>query len=299
MPLRHACWRMLRSRAGAVGRHLQTAPSRWSRLWPVLALLATPVPATAQQHARGAASAAIPVRYVEGSVHGFLRLTTADGKWLADGDLIQIVHDSAVESRMVFAFSDSSVFEETVTFTQRRVFTMLAYHLLQRGPAFGMDIDATLTQSGDYQVTTASHPAGKQQRYSGKLTLPADVYSGMVITIAKNLSAGAPTTVHIVAFTPKPRLIGLELTGASAPPTMVGRHAERTAVFTLKPRLGPFVHLFASLLGRMPPDSHAWIVTEGGPAFVRFEGPMYLGPVWRLDLVGPASSRDAPAQPPK
>jgi hypothetical protein len=284
-------------RASRRRHRTRATPSRWSCLWAVRGLLSTSNPAAAQPHPPRAAEAAIPVRYVEGAVHGFLRLTTADGKPLADGDLLQVVHDSAVESHMVFAFPDSSVFDETVTFTQRRVFTMLAYHLVQRGPAFGMDLDATVTQSGDYQVTTASHPAGKQQHYSGKLNLPADVYSGMIITIAKNLSVGAPTTVHVVAFTPKPRLIGLELTGAGAPPTMVGRHAERTVVFTLKPRLGPLVHLFARLLGRMPPDSHAWIVTEGSPAFVRFEGPMYLGPVWRLESVSPASS--APAPPPK
>jgi hypothetical protein len=271
---------------------------RWSRLWPALALLATPVPATAQPHARDAAPAAIPVRYVEGSVHGFLRLSTADGKPLADGDLVQVVRDSAIESRMAFAFSDSSVFEETVAYTQRGVFTMLRYHLLQRGPAFAMDLDATLLRSGDYQVTTTAHAGGRQQHFSGKLALPPDVYNGMAITIAKNVSAGTTTTVHLVAFTPKPRLIGLELTSASAPPTVLGRHAERTVLVTLKPRLGPFVHLFASLFGRMPPDSHAWIVTQGGPAFVRFEGPMYLGPVWRLDVVSPVTSNDPPAARP-
>jgi hypothetical protein len=271
---------------------------RWSCLWPALALLATPVPATAQQHARAAAPAGIPVRYVEGSVHGFVRLATSDGKPLADGDLVQVVRDSTIESRMVFAFRDSSVFEETVTFTQRDVFTMLQYHLLQRGPAFATDLDATLLRSGDYQVTSSAHPGGAQQHYSGKLALPPDVYNGMVITVAKNLSVGTTTTVHFVAFTPKPRLIGLELTSATAPPTTLGRHAERTVLVTLKPRLGPFVHLFASLFGRMPPDSHAWIVTQGGPAFVRFEGPMYLGPVWRLDLVAPAASNDSPAQRP-
>lgn len=264
----------------------------------MLALLALPVPAAAQPHARGAAPAGIPVRYVEGSVHGFLRLSTADGKPLADGDLVQVVRDSTIESRMVFAFRDSSVFEETVTFTQRDVFTVLRYHLLQRGRAFATDLDATLLRSGDYQVTSTAHPRGAQQHYSGKLALPPDVYNGMVITIAKNLSVGTTTTVHFVAFTPKPRLIGLELTGASAPPTALGRHTERTVRFTLKPRLGPLVHLFASLLGRVPPDSHAWIVTEGSPAFVRFEGPMYLGPVWRLDLVAPAASNDAPAARP-
>jgi hypothetical protein len=280
-------------------RRISAPPSlRWSCLWPVLALLAAPVAVTAQPHTRGADPAAIPVRYVEGSVHGFVRLTTSDGKPLADGDLVQVVRDSTIESRMVFAFPDSSVFEETVAFMQRDVFTMLRYHLLQRGPAFATDLDATLLRSGDYQVTATPHAGGGQQHYSGKLALPPDVYNGMVITIAKNLLVGTTTTVHFVAFTPKPRLIGLELTSASAPPTVLGRHAERTVLVTLKPRLGPFVHLFASLFGRMPPDSHAWIVTQGSPAFVRFEGPMYLGPVWRLDLVAPPASNDAPAARP-
>lgn len=299
MSLRHVSWRTHRSRAVAVGRHLQTTPSWWCCLWTVLALLSIPGPATAQRHPRRAGPAAIPVRYVEGTVHGFLRLTTADGKPLADGDLIQVVRDSAIESRMVFAFPDSSVFDETVTFTQHGVFTMLSYHLVQSGPAFPMDLDATLTRSGDYQVTTTPHKAGQRKRYSGKLNLPPDVYNGMVTTIAKNLSAGTTTAVHIVAFTPKPRLIGLQLTSASAPPTVVGQRAERTVRFTLKPQLGLLLHVVASLSGRMPPDTHVWIVTEGVPAFVRFEGPMYFGPVWRLDLTSPAASRDAPAIPPK
>ena len=43
----------------------------------------------------------------------------------------------------------------------------------------------------------------------------------------------------------------------------------------------------ATVIGQAPPDSHVWIVTEGVPAFVRFEGPMYSGPVWRLSLTSP------------
>ena len=190
-------------------------------------------------------------------------------------------------------------FEETVAFTQRDVFTMLSYHLLQRGPAFAMDLDVRLTRSGDYRVTTTSHKVGRRKHYSGKLDLPPDIYNGMVITIAKNLSAGITTTVHIVAFTPKPRLIGLEMTGANAPPTMVGERAERTVRFTLKPQLGPLLNFFARLFGKLPPDSHAWIVTQDVPAFVRFEGPMYFGPVWRIDLIGPAAPGNGPTMPPK
>jgi hypothetical protein len=38
----------------------------------------------------------------------------------------------------------------------------------------------------------------------------------------------------------------------------------------------------------MPPDSHAWIVTDEVPAFVRCVGPLHsMGPVWHLELASP------------
>jgi hypothetical protein len=43
----------------------------------------------------------------------------------------------------------------------------------------------------------------------------------------------------------------------------------------------------AQLKGQTPPDSHLWIVTDEVPAFVRFEGPLYSGPVWRINLTSP------------
>jgi hypothetical protein len=43
--------------------------------------------------------------------------------------------------------------------------------------------------------------------------------------------------------------------------------------------------VIASLLGKSPPDLRYWLVTGDVPAFVRFEGAMFLnGPVWRLEL---------------
>lgn len=68
---------------------------------------------------------------------------------------------------------------------------------------------------------------------------------------------------------------------------LLGQHAETAVHFALKPRLGALLGLFAALMGRTPPDSQLWIVTDDVPAFVRFEGPLYAGPVWRIDLVSP------------
>jgi hypothetical protein len=58
----------------------------------------------------------------------------------------------------------------------------------------------------------------------------------------------------------------------------------------LKPRLGIWLKVFATLLGRAPPDSHAWIISDELPAFVRFEGPLVTtGPVWRIETTAPAA----------
>jgi len=241
----------------------------------------------AQQPARRVAPAAIPVRYAEGTVHGFIELRTAADSFLADGDLLQTVGDSAVESRLLFHFRDSSVFQETVTFTQRGVFTMQRYHLVQSGPAFADDLEVTLTRSGEYDVKTRSRGGGEEKRYTGTLTLPPDVYNGMIITIAKNLTAQSSEMVHVVAFTPKPLVIKLELVPSGTQRVIVGRHAETAQRFTLKPTLGLVVRAVAQLRGQSPPDSHVWIVTDGVPAFVRFQGPLYAGPVWRINLTSP------------
>ncbi|MCU1300074.1 MAG: hypothetical protein JWQ87_358 [Candidatus Sulfotelmatobacter sp.] len=45
---------------------------------------------------------AIPVRYAEGLIHGFLVLRTMSGEAIADGDLIQVARRDRVTSRLIF-----------------------------------------------------------------------------------------------------------------------------------------------------------------------------------------------------
>lgn len=232
--------------------------------------------------------AGIAVHYSEGTVHGFLELRNAHDSLLAHGDLLQVPGDSAIESRLVFHFGDSSVFQETVSFTQHGVFTMQRYHLVQSGPAFAQDLEATLAHSGQYVVKTRSHKDGKAKEYTGRLDLPPDVYNGLIITIAKNLTARRGATVHVVAFTPQPLIIPLAIVPSGTQRMQLGQHAETAVRFTLKPQLGVVLRFFAELKGQSPPDSHVWIISDEVPAFVRFQGPLYAGPVWRIDLTSPS-----------
>jgi hypothetical protein len=232
------------------------------------------------------AAAPVPVRFLEGLTHGFLVLRTLDGTLIASGDLFQSAKSGEVESRMLLHFKDGSLFEEKVVFTQQRVFTLKNYRLMQRGPAFTDDTEISLERAtGKYRVKTKAHKDGKEKVHEGTLDLPLDVYNGgMILTVAKNLPKGASEIVHTVAFTPTPRLIQLELAPAGEQRVLVGALARTATDYVFKPKLGVLLKLVATVLGRVPPDSHAWIVASEMPAFVRFEGPLSVtGSVWRLE----------------
>jgi hypothetical protein len=249
-------------------------------------LLAPPASAALAQTKPPPEAAGIAVRYSEGALHGFLELRSDRDSLLAEGDLLQVPGDSTIESRMVLRFVDKSLFEETTTYSQHQRFRLVAYHLVQRGPAFDTDLDATLSRDGRYVVT--SRKGGKEDHDEGHLDLPGDVSNGLPVVIARNLRSGDTADVHLVAFTPEPRLIGLRIAFAGIDTVMVGGHAEPTARFVLSPQLGALTGFFAKLLGKLPPDSHVWIVQDQVPGFVRFEGPLFMGPVWRLSLAAPA-----------
>jgi len=238
---------------------------------------------------RPLAAAPVPVRFAEGSLHGFLTLSTHAGVLIASGDLLQIVRDGEIRSRLVFRFKDGSVHDETAVYSQRNVFTLQSYHVVQRGPAFLEDTEVSLERaSGKYRVKTSARKDGREKVLDGTLDLPLDTYNGMVLTVLKNLSSGAGETVHMVAFTPAPKLIQLNMVPAGEQKVLIGGSERSATRYVLKPILGFWLKLFTTLFGRTPPDNHVWIITADVPAFVKFEGPLYMnGPVWRIELTSP------------
>jgi hypothetical protein len=229
------------------------------------------------------------VRFPEGTLHGFLTVSSETGSRLGQGHLLQTLDDGSVASRMLLTFDDGSVFDEQVTFTQANVFTMRRYRVVQQGPAFDVDMEGILDrQTGRYRVITRNRESNEVDTLQGPLEMPADVYNGMVVIVAKNLPKETGSTIRIAAFTPEPRLIELAMVPASGPQVLLGDRPQKTTHYVVKAQLGAVLKLFATLTGRDPPDGHVWIVTEDVPAFMRFEGPLAMdGPVWRIDLTAP------------
>jgi len=231
----------------------------------------------------------VAVRFTEGITHGFLALRTPDGALIAAGDLAQVARRGAVESRTVFRFKDGSLWDETVVFTQERVFTLQSYRLRQTGAVFPEDSEVTLErEAAKYRVKTTARDGAKEAVLDGAFALPPDTYNGMVVTLLKNLPRGGRALVHLLVFTPSARLIQLEIAPAGEHKVLVGHLAKSATRYVLTPKLGAWLKVLTKLSGRSPPDSYAWIFTDDAPSFVRFEGPLYSpGPVWHMELTSP------------
>lgn len=229
-------------------------------------------------------AAPIEVRLVEGTAHGLLLVRSVSGEILGHGDFLQTAHTDRVESRLVLRFKDGSLHDETIAFSQQRVFALLNYRLVQRGPSFPETLEAVLDRkTGTYKVHSTR--AGKEEASSGSIELPPDVYNGMVPMLLKNLVSAASETVHVVAFTPKPKLIQLGMVPAGTQRLVAGDTTRQATRYALKPKLGATLRVFATLLGKAPADQECVILTEDVPAFVRCDGPLYLkGPVWRIEM---------------
>ena len=234
----------------------------------------------------------IEVVYPEGVSEGFVTLKTLDGKTLADGELSQVTTGAdRLASRLTFRFSDGSLYDETVTYSQKKHLTMLSYQLIQRGPAFPEPLVISVNgETGHYQVRQREKTADEQS-ITGRIDLPADVYNGMTITVLKNLRGQAGARVHMLVFNPEPKLYEVELFRVDEEDTRntTRKETKATAVhYSLKPRLGWFTSALARLFGRTPPAYHFWLIKKDAPAFVRFEGSLYAGgPSWRIEQVSP------------
>lgn len=234
----------------------------------------------------------IEVVYPEGVSEGFVTLKTLDGKKLADGELSQVTTGAdRLASRLTFRFSDGSLYDETVTYSQKKHLTMLSYQLTQRGPAFPEPLVISLNgETGQYQVRQHEKTADEKS-ITGRIDLPADVYNGMTITVLKNLRGQTGALVHMLVFDPEPKLYEVELFRVDEEDTRntTRKETKATAVhYSLKPRLGWFTSALARLFGRTPPAYHFWLIKKDAPAFVRFEGSLYAGgPSWRIEQVSP------------
>jgi len=231
----------------------------------------------------------VTVRQTEGTLHGFLKLSTLAGKRLADGDLTQTVHGDRITNRLSFRFRDGSIHEETAVFSQSHRFHLVSDRLIQKGPAFPRPMDVSIDRASGRVTVRTTEEDGKPKKIEERLDLPPDLANGVLLTLLKNLPRDAQqVTLPMLAAAPKPRLVKLQVVRAGKEPFTIGGSKRKATHYVIKVELGGIAGLLAPLVGKQPPDNHVWILGGEVPAFVKSESPLYAqGPLWRMELASP------------
>ena len=232
-------------------------------------------------------AAPVRVRFHEGITRGFLAVRTPQGERIGHGELTQKPRGDEIDSRLLLQFKDGSVYDETTTYSQRGVFRLEAYRLTQRGPSFpGAEISFD-RKSGRYQAKTRKRAGAAEETASGEFDMPADLANGMTLLMLRNLAPGEKATAQLAAFTPKPRLLRMDLHQEGEDRVVFAGDPKQAARYLVNLKIGGVTGLVASVIGKSPPDLRYWLAVGEIPAFVRFEGAMFLnGPVWRVEMAG-------------
>lgn len=233
---------------------------------------------------------AVHVKFTEGISNGFLALSALDGKRIADGDLEQKAQGDHVTATLIFKFKDGSYFDETTTYSQRDTFRVLTDHVLQRGPSFQPQMEASLDATSGRVTIRISDKNGKEKTSTQKLAVPADLANGILLTLLKNIDPpAASTVVSFVALSEKARLVKFDITSAGEETVLIGSSRNKAQRYVVKVKIGAASGALARITGKQPPDIHVWMLKSDAPTFLKLEGPLYVGgPIWRIELAKPS-----------
>jgi hypothetical protein len=233
----------------------------------------------------------------EGLVHGFLSLRTLEGEFLADGELLQTVKGDRVTSRLIFRFVDGSLVDETAVYSQRGQFRLISNHLIQKGPSFPKPVEMWIDTAKGKVTIHAPDKDGVMKVDEDLVKLPADLANGLVLTLLKNVGAGGPKTMSMVAGGTKPRIVKLVPSVGGIETFKTGGTTRKATHYVVKVELGGVAGVVAPIIGKDPPDAHVWILEGAQPAFVKSEAPMFEGgPLWRIELVSPVWPKEETAK---
>jgi hypothetical protein len=246
-------------------------------------------------------AAQVPVKYPEGTVHGFLALSTQQGQILADGDMIEVVRGDRVKSHLTFHFKDGSVDDETTEYTQHGVFRLISDRHVQKGPYFPHPLDMTIDVPKGIVVMRTQGKDGKNEVATSKIKMPPDICNGLVIPVIKNLSPDiGETKVSMIVAAPKPRLVTLDMMPMSPGTFYLAGMPRKATIYEIKIELGGMAGIIAPVIGKQPPNISLEILRGELPAFLRESGPLFEGgEVLTISLIGPtwkAESHDQPAK---
>ncbi len=200
-----------------------------------------------------------------------------------------MANGAQVTNELICHFKDGSVHQETTVFSQHKVFRLISYHLVQKGPTFKIPTDLTVNNSTGQVTVRYTDDHGKEQTINERMKLPDDLANGLVTTLLNDIAPTTPkTTLSMLVTTPKPRLVKLGIWPVGEDTFTVGGSSRKAQRYDIKIEIGGISGIVAPIIGKQPPDTHVWMLVGKAPSFLKSEGPLFDGgPIWRIELASP------------
>ena len=230
----------------------------------------------------------VPVRHVQGYIHGFVVLKDLDDKVLASGDVTRTPAGNRLTTILSLHFKDGSHYEETSVLSQRKTFQLLSYKQVQTGPSFRMPETLSFdTSTGNVNIQYTDKE-GKVKTISDKLSLPPDLANGIISILLTDVDPKVETTLSMLVSTPKPRVVKLKISASGQDSFSVGGSGAKATHYVVKIDIGGITGVAAKVVGKQPPPIHIWVAVGNAPVFLKSEGPLHDdGPIWRIELASP------------
>ena len=233
----------------------------------------------------------------EGSAHGFPVLRDSAGKRLADSDFSQWVEQDRLHVKITHHFVGTSRrIEERSIFRQapRLIQEEWSWREL-RGGKVHRDFRVNF-RSAIAEATTAEGD-GRQQ-WSEKVDIsPGTSFAGLGFMLAikrlrHRLLAGERVELRAIGFTPKPRVVSVEISHGGLDELRMAGRSLRGDRFVIHPKIPWVADLFVDV-----PDTQIWLISPAPAGFLRLEGPLVEpgDPIIRVDLL--SGGQSSPAKP--
>ncbi|HMD36733.1 MAG TPA: hypothetical protein VKH42_17285 [Vicinamibacterales bacterium] len=231
----------------------------------------------------------------EGNARGYPVMRDLDGRKLADGDFSQWTARDGLHVHIGYAFGRGRTIVEEATFRESPQLTARSWSWRETRDGalyrhFAVDFDRQ-------QATAETHADG-DHRYSetidtnGERAFAGFGFSLAIATLRPQLLRGERATLKAIGFTPKPKVVDVEITHAGVDDLPMAGRLVRGDQFVVHPKIPWIAKPFVNA-----PDTHIWLANPAPAGFVRWEGPLAEpgDTVVRVDVL--PGSTSGPARP--
>ncbi len=230
--------------------------------------------------------------------HGFPAMRNLQGDKLADGEFLQWLENGTLHVTIDYNFSDGRHIQEKSSLQLTPALTQETWGWNESKNGVALRHFEVDFRSGKAIAETRMESGIKRQAEDIKVE-PGRTFAGFAFALAiererGRLVNGEKIKLKAIGFTPKPRVVSVEISSGGLDRMRMGNRIVQGDRFIIHPEVPAIAKLFVEAK-----DTHIWLTTPPAAGFLRWEGPLVENddPMVRVDLLSSEQSGTAEPAP--